>query len=90
MSTEWVILSRSLLCGIEASKDPFLTPLYKDFVMKIREPKPDKRKHETAQERLCRIKGDSIIERATLHSVSRDVGKIVIDPKTGLKFRVMA
>ena len=58
--------------------------------MKIREPKPDKRKHETAQERLCRIKGDSIIERATLHSVSRDVGKIVIDPKTGLKFRVMA
>ena len=58
--------------------------------MKIREPKKDHRKHETAQERLCRIKGDSVIERATLHSVSRDVGKIVTDPKTGLKFRVMA
>ena len=58
--------------------------------MKIREPKRDHRKSETAQERLCRIKGDSVIERATLHSVSRDVGKIVIDPKTGMRFRVMA
>jgi len=58
--------------------------------MKIREPKRDPRKQETAQERLCRLKGDSVIERATLHSVSRDVGKIVVDPKTGLKFRVMA
>ena len=58
--------------------------------MKIREPKRDHRKSEPAQALLCRLKGDSVIERATLHSVSRDVGKIVVDPKTGLKFRVMA
>ena len=58
--------------------------------MKIREPKRDHRKSETAQERLCRIKGDSVIERATLHSVSKDRGKIVVDPKTGMRFRVMA
>ena len=58
--------------------------------MRIREQKHDPRKWETAQERLCRVKGDSVIERATLHSVSKDRGKIVVDPKTGLKFRVMA
>ena len=57
--------------------------------MKIREPKRDASKRETEQERLFRPK-ESIIERATLHSVSKDRGKIVIDPKTGLKFRVMA
>ena len=58
--------------------------------MKIREPKRDASKRETEQERMCRVKGDSVIERATLHSVSKDRGKIVVDPKTGLKFRVMA
>ena len=60
------------------------------ITMKFREPKKDPRKWETAQERLYRVKGDSVIERATLHSVSKDRGKIVVDPKTGLKFRVMA
>ena len=58
--------------------------------MKIREPKADPRRRETAQERLYRVKGDSVIERATLHSVSKDRGKIVVDPKTGMRFRVMA
>lgn len=58
--------------------------------MKIREPKKDVSRKETQQERLCRVKGDSVIERATLHSVSKDRGKIVVDPKTGMRFRVMA
>ena len=58
--------------------------------MKFREPKKDPRRRETTQERLCRVKGDSVIERATLHSVSKDRGKIVVDPKTGMRFRVMA
>ena len=58
--------------------------------MKIREPKKDVTKRETAQERLCRLKGDSVIERATMHSISKDRGKIVVDPKTGMRFRVMA
>ena len=58
--------------------------------MKIREPKKDVSRKETQQERLCRVKGDSVIERATLHSISKDAGKIVVDPKTGMRFRVMA
>ena len=58
--------------------------------MKIREPKADPRKRETAQERLCRIKGDSVIERATLHSISKDAGTVVVDPRSGRSFRVVA
>ena len=60
--------------------------------MKIREPKRDLSggNIHMKQEDVVRLKGDSVIERATLHSVSKDRGKIVVDPKTGLKFRVMA
>ena len=71
-------------------KDVIMSKKQPKITMKFREPKKDPRKWETAQERLCRVKGDSVIERATLHSVSKDRGKIVVDPKTGLKFRVMA
>ena len=60
--------------------------------MKIREPKRDLSggNIHMKQEDVVRLKGDSVIERATLHSVSKDRGKIVVDPKTGMRFRVMA
>ena len=60
--------------------------------MKIRAPKRDLsggNKH-MKQEDVVRLKGESIVERATLHSCSKDTGSIVIDPKTGIKFRIMA
>jgi len=58
--------------------------------MKIREPRKDASKRVSEQERCVTLRGESTIQRATLHSVSKDVGTIVVCPRTGKSFRVMA